>query len=213
VLLTIVGGMYLGAATAGPVAGRVLGMDVVASLGPPTTLGSSTNEDPVIVTRRDNIYLAETEPQIMMVKDANNAAGTLTSRLRVYRYVAAGVFKPAGVRIISGVGLVNPFLVVGGYQHRLRRPRARPRGSTYPSTPTPRSSTITGMIADDDLENDDAVAWRAGWEAGWRSALEPSSTPPGRWRRRTGSCGPHSTVHERAITVRRSGRPHASIGV
>jgi hypothetical protein len=109
VLLTIVGGMYLGAATAGPVAGRVLGMDVVASLGTPTTLGSSTNEDRVIVTRRDNIYLAETEPQIMMVKDANNAAGTLTSRLRVYRYVAAGVFKPAGVRIISGVGLVNPF--------------------------------------------------------------------------------------------------------
>jgi hypothetical protein len=54
------------------------------------------------------------------------------------------------------------------------------------------------MIDDDDLEDDDAVASRAGWEAGWRSALEPS-TPPGRWRRRTGSCGPHSTVHERAI--------------
>lgn len=97
------------ATTAGPVAGRVLGMDVVASLGTPTTLGSSTNEDRVIVTRRDNIYLAETEPQIMMVKDANNAAGTLTSRLRVYRYVAAGVFKPTAVRIIAGAGVVDPY--------------------------------------------------------------------------------------------------------
>jgi HK97 family phage major capsid protein len=92
----------------GPVVGRVLGVDVVASGSMPTTLGASTNEDRIIVLRRSDIYLGEDLPQVEIRRDHSGSA-TLTSKVRLHRYFASGVVSTEGVQIVVGSGLVNPY--------------------------------------------------------------------------------------------------------
>jgi HK97 family phage major capsid protein len=106
-------GDYAGAVvqstTPGPIAGRVLGLDVVASLGVPATLGSSTNEDRILVCRRDDVYVAETPPMVEMQRDASGSGDALRARVRCYRYASVGYRKPTGLRIIAGAGLADPY--------------------------------------------------------------------------------------------------------
>ncbi len=106
-------GDYAGAVvqstTPGPIAGRVLGLDVVATLGVPTNLGASTDEDRILVVRREDIFYAESPPLVTIQRDAAGSGDGLRARVRAYRYIACGHRKPSGLRIISGVGLVGPF--------------------------------------------------------------------------------------------------------
>jgi HK97 family phage major capsid protein len=94
--------------TLGPVVGRVLGVDVVASGSMPTTLGASTNQDRVIVMRRSDVYVGEAPPSVTVHRDHSGSA-TLTSKVRIARYFASGVVSTEGVQIITGAGLVNPY--------------------------------------------------------------------------------------------------------
>lgn len=94
---------------AGPVAGRVLGIDVVASPGVPTALGSSTDEDRVIIARRDDLYLGADPVTAEVIDDADNQAGKLHSTIRAHRYYASGVIDTQGVQVITGTGLADPY--------------------------------------------------------------------------------------------------------
>jgi len=94
--------------TLGPVVGRVLGVDVVASGSMPTTLGASTNQDRIVVLRRSDVYVGEEMPMVTVHRDHSGSA-TLTSKVRIARYFASGVVSTEGVQIIVGAGLVNPY--------------------------------------------------------------------------------------------------------
>ena len=95
------------ATDAGPVAGYCLGMAVVES--PSVPLTASTDQDRVLVLRREDTYLAESPATVEVVTDAANQASNLHSRVRVRRYFAVGSFRPAGVYVINGAGLANPY--------------------------------------------------------------------------------------------------------
>jgi HK97 family phage major capsid protein len=94
--------------TLGPVVGRVLGVDVVASGSMPTTLGASTNEDRVIVLRRSDVYVGEELPMVTVHRDHSGSA-TLTAKVRIARYFASGVVSTEGVQVITGAGTANPY--------------------------------------------------------------------------------------------------------
>jgi HK97 family phage major capsid protein len=91
----------------GPVSGRVLGLDVVASAGVPTTL--STNQDAVLVVARDELYVGESAASARVQADSQGEADALNSRVEVSRYYATGADRPAGVVKVTGTGLANPF--------------------------------------------------------------------------------------------------------
>ena len=93
--------------TNSPIAGRCMGLDVVSSPSMPLTL--STNQDRVIVARRDDLFLGETPPMVEIVRDFPVGAQALASRVRVRRYMAFGAIRPTGVQIISGAALANPY--------------------------------------------------------------------------------------------------------
>jgi len=95
------------ATTPGPIAGRMLGLDVIASPSMPTTL--STNQDAVLVVHRDEVYVGEGAERIEMQRDAANQASSLQVRVMVSRYYATGIDRPAGVVKITGAGLANPY--------------------------------------------------------------------------------------------------------
>jgi hypothetical protein len=85
----------------------VLGMTLVES--PSVPLTESSTQDRIIVARREDLYLGEDRTQVQVVTDAANKAANLYSRIRVSRYYANGAFKPAGVYIVNGAGLANPY--------------------------------------------------------------------------------------------------------
>ena len=84
-----------------------MGLDAVSSAAMPLTL--STNQDRVIVARRDDLFLGETPPMVEIVRDLPVGAHALASRVRVRRYMAFGAIRPTGVQIISGAALANPY--------------------------------------------------------------------------------------------------------
>jgi HK97 family phage major capsid protein len=92
--------------TPGPVVGRVLGVDVVASPAMPTTL--SSNQDRVIVLRRSDIYLAEA-PATLSVHRDHTGSPSLTAKLRLSRYYAAAAVATEGLQVIVGAGTANPY--------------------------------------------------------------------------------------------------------
>jgi HK97 family phage major capsid protein len=90
-----------------PIAGKCMGLDVIASASMPLTL--STNQDRVIVARRDDLFMGETPPTVETFQDYSGGAQSLASRVRVVRYMAFGAIRPTGVQIISGSALANPY--------------------------------------------------------------------------------------------------------
>jgi HK97 family phage major capsid protein len=94
-------------ASASPaVAGRVLGMDVVASGEVPTTLGTDTDEDVVVVMPRSEVFLGEVPLTARLRPEA--AGSTLRASIVVERYFSFGTARPESIHIVSGAGLVDP---------------------------------------------------------------------------------------------------------
>ena len=89
------------------IAGRILGTDVIVSGGVPLTLGSSTDEDRVIVTRRQDCYLGESATVLEVVRNTAPGAPVLSSRIIMRRYFASGAIDTAGLQILTGPGLKN----------------------------------------------------------------------------------------------------------
>jgi len=89
------------------IAGRILGTDVIVSGGVPLTLGSSTDEDRVIVTRRQDCYLGESATVLEVVRNTAIGAPVLSSRIVMRKYFASGVVDTAGLQILTGPGLKN----------------------------------------------------------------------------------------------------------
>jgi len=92
-----------------PVAGQVLGLDVVASTGVPITLGSSSDEDRVVVLRRADVLVADSPVRVMRQRDAATVSSQLAARILLDRYYASMVIDTAGVSVITGAGVRNPF--------------------------------------------------------------------------------------------------------
>jgi HK97 family phage major capsid protein len=91
----------------GPISGRVLGMNVIASPSVPLTLTS--NQDAIIVCRSSDVMMQETPAQIRYIKDTSGQAQSLLQQVQVSRYFAVGALRPAGVYAITGTGLANPY--------------------------------------------------------------------------------------------------------
>lgn len=93
----------------GPVVGKLLGMDVVSSGGVPVNLGTSTNEDRVIVLRRNDVTVADTPIRVTKLRDGASLAANLTAKVQVDRYYTSAVTSTAGVQVVVGAGMVNPY--------------------------------------------------------------------------------------------------------
>ena len=91
----------------GPISGRVLGMDVIASPSVPLTLTS--NQDAIIVIRSADVMMQESPAQIRYIKDTSGQVQSLLQQVQVSRYFAVGALRPAGVYAITGSGLANPY--------------------------------------------------------------------------------------------------------
>lgn len=78
----------------------------VETLGVPTNLGGGTNEDRIILTRREFTPLLSRPIRIRTHPDT--LAGNLTVRFSAYLMAALVVRQPAAVTVVSGTGLVTP---------------------------------------------------------------------------------------------------------
>lgn len=97
----------LGTVGAEQVVGQMHGLPVVTDPNLPTTLGTGTNEDVILVMRASDLLLYESGIRTRVLPDVGS--GTLTVRLQVYGYLAftAGRY-PKSVVEIGGAGLVAP---------------------------------------------------------------------------------------------------------
>jgi len=89
------------------IAGRILGTDVVVSGGVPLNLGTSTDEDRVLVTRRQDCYLGEAPVILEVVRNTAIGAPVLSSRIVMRKYFASGVVDTSGMQVLTGTGLKN----------------------------------------------------------------------------------------------------------
>ena len=96
-----------GAAAEGFV-GNILGLPVYIDPNIPTTLGSGTDEDIIIVSRFADAYLFENTPKAEVFRETLSAEATV--RFRLYGYVAFSAERYLGVdtSIVTGTGLVAP---------------------------------------------------------------------------------------------------------
>ena len=92
------------AAGYGSVVGNIAGVDVVTDANIPTNLGAGTNEDRVIITRRDNLlYWSDGNDAPTIVRYDSVGANSLTIRMVAFGYSAftAGRY-PAAVTACQG---------------------------------------------------------------------------------------------------------------
>jgi len=93
----------------GPVVGTVLGVPVIASNGVPVALGTSSDEDRIVVLRRGDVVVADTPVRVHRHRDSVNLAGQMTAKLVLDRYYASACVDTRGLAIITGAGTRNPF--------------------------------------------------------------------------------------------------------
>ena len=89
--------------------GSIQGLPVFTDANIPTTLGSSTNEDRIIVAAVPELYLWEDQsgPYLETFRDVGS--GSLTVRFRMHNYYAqAHARRPKAISVISGTGLAAP---------------------------------------------------------------------------------------------------------
>ena len=89
--------------------GSVQGIPVYTDPNVPTTLGSGTNEDRIIIVRREECFLYEdaSGPHVETFRDVGS--GTLTVRFRLHNYYAQiNERRPKAISVVSGTGLVTP---------------------------------------------------------------------------------------------------------
>jgi len=97
----------LGVVGAEQVVGQMHGLPVVTDPNLPTTLGTGTNEDVILVMRASDLLLYESGIRTRVLPDVGS--GTLTVRLQVYGYLAFTAARyPKSVVEIGGAGLVAP---------------------------------------------------------------------------------------------------------
>jgi len=91
---------------AGPV-GQLLGLPVYVDPNIPTTLGTGTNEDRIVIMRGEDLHLWEGIPRAEAFRDTK--ADQLGVFLRVYNYVALQPARyPKAISVVSGTGLATP---------------------------------------------------------------------------------------------------------
>jgi HK97 family phage major capsid protein len=89
------------------VVGNIMGLPVVTDPSIPTTLGTGTNEDRIIVMRSSDSYLWESSVRTRVLQEVNSA--TLGVTLQVYGYLAfTAERQPKSISVISGSGLSTP---------------------------------------------------------------------------------------------------------
>lgn len=89
--------------------GSVQGIPVHVDPNIPTTAGTGTNEDRIIVVRSDECFLYEDNsgPYLETFRDVGS--GTLTVRFRLHNYWAQiNSRRPDAISVISGTGLATP---------------------------------------------------------------------------------------------------------
>ncbi|WP_345503444.1 phage major capsid protein [Pedococcus ginsenosidimutans] len=86
--------------------GEIGGIPVFTDPGISTAFGAGTNEDKIIVLKRDVHVLYEGALNAEAFRAPK--ADQLSVFLRVYRYVAQATRYPAGVSIVTGTGLATP---------------------------------------------------------------------------------------------------------
>ncbi|TKA10805.1 phage major capsid protein [Actinacidiphila oryziradicis] len=87
--------------------GTLLGLPVYADASIPVNLGAGTNEDRVILIRREELLTWESNIRCQAYEQTY--ANNLSLYVRLYNYVSfqAGRY-PAGIAVISGIGLKTP---------------------------------------------------------------------------------------------------------
>ena len=93
---------------AGGQVGRMFGLPVYVTSGIGFTYGVGTNEDRIIVMRRDDAELWTSTPRLEVLNQTYGA--NLQLLIRWYNYAAFVARQPKGVAIIGGTGLVEPTL-------------------------------------------------------------------------------------------------------
>jgi HK97 family phage major capsid protein len=91
------------------VVGSVQGVPVFTDPNIPSTLGSGTNEDRIVVVRTDECFLYEDNsgPYLETFRDVGS--GNLTVRFRLHNYWAQiNARRPKAISVISGTGLASP---------------------------------------------------------------------------------------------------------
>lgn len=95
------------AAKYGNVVGNLLGIPVITDANVVTNAGAGSNEDQIYLVKADDHILFE--DNIFQLKFEETNAGSLTTKLVVYGYVAfASGRYPLGISKMSGTGLVTP---------------------------------------------------------------------------------------------------------
>jgi HK97 family phage major capsid protein len=91
----------------GATGGRVMGLNVFQDYNIPANLGSGTNQDVIVITKADDLYLYES-PVIARALP-QTYGNQLTVLLQVYEYLAFTAARyPVSVGVIGGTGLVAP---------------------------------------------------------------------------------------------------------
>jgi HK97 family phage major capsid protein len=89
--------------------GDVQGLPVFVDPNIPTNLGAGTNEDRIIIVRRDELYVWEDPagPYLETFRDVGS--GTLQVRFRLHNYWAQlNARRPKAISVVSGTGLATP---------------------------------------------------------------------------------------------------------
>jgi HK97 family phage major capsid protein len=90
--------------------GSLIGIPVVASSQIPTNLGTGTNQDVIVLARREELLVFDTQPFARVFEGAGS--DSLTVRLRLHSYGAFCADRyPLGIAVISGTGLAAPTFV------------------------------------------------------------------------------------------------------
>ena len=95
------------AAAYGNVVGNLLGIPVITDANIATNKGTGTNQDEIFLVKADDHILFE--DNLFQLKFEETNAGSLTTKMVVYGYVAfASGRYPLGISKMSGTGLVTP---------------------------------------------------------------------------------------------------------
>ena len=87
--------------------GSLLGLPVVASSQVPTANGAGTNQDVVLLARREELLVWDQQPNTKVYEDVGS--GSMTIRLQLFSYGAfCGDRYPKGLAQIVGTGLATP---------------------------------------------------------------------------------------------------------
>jgi HK97 family phage major capsid protein len=89
------------------IVGNLLGIPVITDANVATNFGAGTNQDEIYIVRAEDHILFEQDMFTAKFEETN--AGSLTTKLVVYGYVAfASGRYPSGISVIGGTGLVTP---------------------------------------------------------------------------------------------------------